>query len=155
LGLILYQTPWPLLIRYSLTELTEIFREYGEDKRAYYLAKAIVAARQEKPIASALELAELIKSKVPVRFRGKIHPATKIFQALRMETNQELENLQTVLPAAADLLIPGGRLVVVSFHSGEDRIVKRFFKDNPVFTILTKRPIVASDSEQRCKSTCS
>lgn len=134
--------------QYSLTDLTKIFREYGEEKRAYYLAKAIVAVRQEKPIESALELAELIKSKVPVRFRGKIHPATKVFQALRMETNQELENLQIVLPAAADLLVSGGKLVVVSFHSGEDRIVKRFFRDNSFLQVLTKRPIIASDSEK-------
>lgn len=134
--------------QYSLLDLTRIFREYGEEKRAYYLAKAIVARRQEKPIESAFELAELIKSKVPIKFRGKIHPATKVFQALRMETNQELENLQTVLPAATNLLISGGKLVVVSFHSGEDRIVKNFFRNSSVLKIITKRPIIANDSEK-------
>lgn len=134
--------------QYSLLDLTRIFREYGEEKRAYYFAKAIIARREQEPIESAFELAELIKSKVPVKFRGRIHPATKVFQALRMETNQELENLQTVLPAAADLLAHGGRLVVVSFHSGEDRIVKNFFKNNPFLKVVTKKPIVATDSEK-------
>ncbi len=132
---------------YSLLELTRIFREFGEDKRAYMLAKAIVEARKKKPITTAAELATLVESKVPMRFRGKIHPATRIFQALRMETNGELDNLRTVLPAAIDLLAPGGRLVVVSFHSGEDRIVKHFFKDNESLKILTKRPLVPTDEE--------
>ena len=133
---------------YSLLELTRIFREFGEDKRAYMLAKAIVEARRKKPITTAAELATLVESKVPMRFRGKIHPATRIFQALRMETNAELDNLRSVLPAAIDLLAPGGRLVVVSFHSGEDRIVKHFFKNNEHLRILTKRPLVPTEDEE-------
>ena len=134
---------------YSLLELTRIFREFGEDKRAYFLAKAIVEARKKKPITTAAELAALVESKVPARFRGKIHPATRIFQALRMETNSELENLRTVLPAASQLLLSGGRLVVVSFHSGEDRIVKHFFKDNESLKILTKKPLVPTEGEEQ------
>lgn len=133
---------------YSLLELTRIFREFGEDKRAYMLAKAIVEARRKKSITTAVELAALVESKVPVRFRGRIHPATRIFQALRMETNGELDNLREVLPAASELLLPGGKLVVVSFHSGEDRIVKHFFKDNEHLKILTKKPLVPTESEE-------
>lgn len=133
---------------YSLPELTRIFRDFGEDKRAYLLAKAIVEARKKKPIVSAAELAALVESKVPMRFRGKIHPATRIFQALRMETNGELDNLREVLPAASKLLRPGGRLVVVSFHSGEDRIVKHFLKNNEGWKIVTKKPLVPTIQEE-------
>jgi len=132
---------------YSLLELTRIFREYGEEKRAYQLAKAIVAARRVQPIKTAAQLADLIAAQVPARFRGKIHPATRVFQALRLETNAELESLEEVLPAAVELLVPTGRLVVVSFHSGEDRIVKRFFKNRADLEILTKRPIPVSAQE--------
>lgn len=136
-----------IINNYPLLELTRIFREYGEEKRAYYLAKVIVEGRRLKKIETSSELANLIESKTPARFRGKIHPATRIFQALRMETNDELENLRFVLPAAVNLLKPGGRLVLVSFHSGEDRIVKHFFKDNSSLQILTKKPIKVSPQE--------
>jgi len=134
---------------YPLLELTRIFREYGEEKRAYYLAKAIVEARRQKPIATTKELVEIIVSNSPKRFYTKINPATKVFQALRMETNQELENLSTVLPDAVELLKPGGRLVVVSFHSGEDRIVKQFFRKTPNLEILTKKPLIPEEEEVR------
>ncbi len=136
-----------IINEYPLLELTRIFREYGEEKRAYQLAKAIVAARSIQPIKTAAQLANLIEAQVPARFRGKIHPATRIFQALRLETNAELESLQEVLPAAVELLAPKGKLVVVSFHSGEDRIVKRFFKSREDIEILTKRPIPVSAQE--------
>jgi len=132
---------------YPLLELTRIFREYGEEKRAYYLAKAIVAARQQKPIKTTKDLVDIIISRTKKRFHYKIHPATKVFQALRMETNQELNNLKEVLPAASQLLKSGGRLIVVSFHSGEDRIVKLFFKNALDLEILTKKPLIASESE--------
>lgn len=132
---------------YDLLELTEIFREYGEERRAYQIAKAIVASRRQKRLETTADLLAVIEKAVPFRHYSKINPATKIFQALRMETNEELNVLREVLPQALNILKPGGRLVVVSFHSGEDRIVKRFLKDNSEVKILTKRPQVAQDEE--------
>ncbi len=142
--------------KYPLLELTRIFREYGEEKMAYQIAQAIVEARKLKNINTTAELVAIIEARIPFRFRRRIHPATRIFQALRMETNEELKNLVEVLPQALELLEKNGRLVVVSFHSGEDRIVKRFLKDNPAVTVITKRPLVPSDQEiednQRARS---
>lgn len=133
--------------QYPLLDLTRVFREYGEERRAYQIAKAIVSERRGKKIATTAELVAIIERVVPPRFRSKIHPATRVFQALRMETNRELAALTAVLPQAAQLLKPKGRLVVVSFHSGEDRIVKRFFKASSDLQILTKRPLTPRDSE--------
>jgi len=132
---------------YDLLELTRIFREYGEERRAYQIAKAIVSERKKKRIKTGGDLLSIIEKIIPFRHYSKINPATKIFQALRMETNDELQSLRDVLPQALELLKPTGRLVVISFHSGEDRIVKRFFKDSSGIKILTKRPLIASDSE--------
>jgi len=132
---------------FPLLELTRIFRDYGEEKRAYYIAKAIVSARQEKRIKTTSELVAIIEKAVPFRYHVKIHPATRIFQALRMATNEELQVLSEVLPQAVEFLKPGGRIVVVSFHSGEDRIVKRFFKSTENLYILTKRPLIPTDTE--------
>ncbi len=132
---------------YSLPDLTRIFREYGEEKRAYQIAKGIIAARRERSITSTLDLVKIVERIVPSRVRSKIHPATRIFQALRIETNDELGALREVLPVALKILVPGGRLVVVSFHSGEDRIVKRFFRSSEALDILTKKPLTPSESE--------
>ena len=136
-----------IINEYSLLELTETFREYGEERRAYQIAKEIVASRKQKRLETTSDLISVIEKAVPFRHYSKINPATKIFQALRMETNEELAVLKEVLPKAIDILKPGGRLVVVSFHSGEDRIVKRFLKDNPEVKVLTKRPIIAQEEE--------
>lgn len=132
---------------YPLAELTRIFREYGEEREAYHIAKAIVEGRKRKKLETTAELVALIEQAVPPRFRSRIHPATKVFQALRMETNEELPVLSEVLPAAARRLKTGGRLVVVSFHSGEDRIVKRYLKDTSGWKILTKRPEIPQEDE--------
>ena len=132
---------------YPLLELTRVFREYGEERRAYQIAKAIVAARTEKRIKTTADLVAAIEKAVPFRYHVKIHPATRIFQALRMETNEELQVLSEVLPQAIAQLKPGGRIVVVSFHSGEDRIVKRFFKSTDNLHILTKRPLIPTEAE--------
>lgn len=136
-----------ILNSYPLLELTRIFREYGEERRAYQIAKAIVNARRQKRLETTADLVAVIEQAVPARFYHKIHPATRIFQALRMETNGELGALAAVLPQVVSNLKSGGRLVVVSFHSGEDRIVKRFLKDNPEVRILTKKPLVPSEEE--------
>lgn len=132
---------------YPLLELTRIFQEYGEERSGYRIAQAIVAARRIKKLETTGDLVRVIESAVPFRAHSKIHPATRIFQALRMETNEELSVLSEALPDAVALLKTGGRLVVVSFHSGEDRIVKRFLRQADNIEILTKRPLVPSEEE--------
>ena len=117
-----------LLATLDADELTGLFRRYGEEPHAGRIARAIVDARRAAPIATAEELAALVERvtpRAPGR-RGRIHPATRVFQALRIAVNEELDALEAALAAAVDLLRPGGRLVVLSYHSLEDRIVKRF-----------------------------
>ncbi len=132
---------------YDLLELTRIFREYGEEKHAYRIAKMIVSERRIKRIKTTRDLVAVIEQAVPFKYGSKIHVATRVFQALRMETNEELISLSEVLPLAVSLLKPEGRLVVVSFHSGEDRIVKRYFKSEINIKILTKRPLIPTEKE--------
>jgi 16S rRNA (cytosine1402-N4)-methyltransferase len=109
-------------------ELAALFRRYGEEPAAWRIARAIVEARRTTPISSAEDLAALVEHVLPGNPRRprRIHPATRVFQALRIAVNEELDALQAGLAAAVDLLRPGGRLVVLSYHSLEDRIVKRF-----------------------------
>jgi len=128
-------------------DLSEIFRDLGEERKWRECAKAICQARRKKRITTTKELAEIISTVVPRR--GKIHPATLIFQAIRLAVNQELEVLQRVLRDATQLLALGGRLGVISFHSLEDRIVKNDFRDDANVTILTKKPIVATFEESK------
>ena len=111
-------------------ELTALFRRYGEEPFAGRIARAIVEARRTAPVRTAEELAELVARAAPSRAPGRrrIHPATRVFQALRIAVNEELDALEAALAAALDLLRPGGRLVVLSYHSLEDRIVKRFLQ---------------------------
>ncbi len=116
------------LARATQQELAEVIRDYGEERFAPAVAKAIVAARAGQPVARTGELASLVEKAVRTREPGQ-HPATRTFQALRIFVNQELEELALVLPQALEALAPGGRLVVISFHSLEDRIVKRFLRD--------------------------
>ena len=118
-----------LLATLDAGELAALFRRYGEEPRAGRIARAIVDARSTAPVATAEELAALIERVVPPNPRQprRTHPATRVFQALRIAVNEELESLEAGLAAAMDLLRPGGRLVVLSYHSLEDRIVKRFF----------------------------
>jgi 16S rRNA (cytosine1402-N4)-methyltransferase len=119
-----------LLASLDAIELTALLRRFGEEPRAPRIARAIIAARQTAPITTAEELAELIVRVAPAGLPGRrrIHPATRVFQALRIAVNSELDALDEALVAAVDLLRPGGRLVVLSYHSLEDRIVKRFFQ---------------------------
>jgi 16S rRNA (cytosine1402-N4)-methyltransferase len=119
-----------LLASLDAAELTALFRRYGEEPKAGRIARAIVEARKTAPIATAEELAALVGRVVPrdPRKPRRIHPATRVFQALRIAVNEELDALQAGLAAALDLLRPGGRLVVLSYHSLEDRIVKRFIQ---------------------------
>ena len=117
-----------LVASLDVNELTALFRRYGEEPRAGRIARAIVDARKTAPITTAEELAALIERVLPPNPRQprRTHPATRVFQALRIAVNEELDALQEGLTAALDLLRPGGRLVVLSYHSLEDRIVKRF-----------------------------
>ena len=114
----------------SERELTHIFRQYGEERYAKQIARAIARRRRERPFERTGELVETIKNAIPAPARfGDGHPARRVFQALRIAVNDELTALEDALPAAVELLNPGGRLGVISFHSLEDRIVKRFLRD--------------------------
>ncbi len=142
------RTARDLVNRLSYPELVKLLRDYGEEKRAERIARAIVEARKRKPIETSGELAEIVARAVRKRKR-KEHPATLTFQALRIAVNQELENLARFLSEAPEILKPGGRLAVISFHSLEDRLVKRAFKADPRWRVLTKKPIRPSPEEVR------
>jgi 16S rRNA (cytosine1402-N4)-methyltransferase len=136
------------LVRAEIRDITEVIRNYGEERFAFQIAKKIVAARSERPITTTVQLATLVREAVRTREPGQ-DPATRTFQALRIHINQELEQLSLVLPQAMDVLKPGGRLVVISFHSLEDRIVKRFMRDQAVPDNLPKDfPLRAVDLPQ-------
>ena len=119
--------------KYDESDLIKIFRNYGEEKFARRIASSICKIRDEQNITSTLELADIVKKSVPYNNSRK-HPATKVFQALRIEVNQELNELSDALPFLFDALKPQGRLLALTFHSLEDRIVKNFFKE------ITKLP---------------
>ena len=147
-------------------ELTRIFRDYGEERYARQIARSIVRRRREHPIERTGELVEIIRAAIPAPARfGDGHPAKRVFQALRIAVNDELGSLEHALPAALDMLRPGGRLAVISFHSLEDRIVKRFLRaqekgctcppdfpvcvcgHEPALRALSRRPVKPSPAE--------
>ena len=151
--------------KYSKEDLARIFYKYGEDKFSNNIAKKIVEYRATKPIETTLELVEIIKSAVPIKFRLDKHPARQIFQAIRIEVNHELDELEPALEQALDLLKVGGRVCVITFHSLEDRIVKNYFKEKceiddrvkgmpnipneylPDFRLVSNKAIVPSNEE--------
>lgn len=136
------------LARADVREITQVVRDYGEERFAFQIAKKIVAARSERPIATTGQLAAHVREAVRTREPGQ-DPATRTFQALRIHINQELEQLALALPQARDVLNPEGRLVVISFHSLEDRIVKRFMRDEAAPDNLPKNlPLKASQLPQ-------
>lgn len=152
--------------KYSEKQLAEIFRSYGEEPHARLIAAAIVQERQDRPFTRTLDLANLIAAKVRVRGKKKIHPATKVFQALRIEVNKEMEALVKVLPEAVRSLEVGGRVIVVAYHSLEDKTVKMFFREEskeyinlpeelttrklePNLKIITRKPLAPTDDEVR------
>lgn len=137
-----------LVNRLSYPQLVDLLRTYGEEPRAAAIARAIVEARRRKRIETSAELAEIVARAVRPRKRGE-HPATLTFQALRIAVNRELENLKRFLTGAPEVLKPGGRLVVISFHSLEDRLVKRAFREDARLKVLTKKPIRPSEEEVR------
>jgi 16S rRNA (cytosine1402-N4)-methyltransferase len=130
-------------------EIRRILGEWGEERYAGRIARRIVSEREKNPLKTASALADLIARTVPRR--GRIHPATRSFQALRIAVNRELENLERVLAAMPGLLEPGGTAVVIGFHSLEDRMVKRSFRagaEAGVWEILTRKPLIASAGEK-------
>lgn len=125
------------LARAELREITEVIRNYGEERFAFQIAKKVVAARGEQPIVTTAQFAALVREAVRTREPGQ-DPATRSFQALRIHINQELRQLEIALPQAIELLAPGGRLVVISFHSLEDRIVKNFMRTRSTADVMPK-----------------
>jgi len=142
-----------IINEWSEERIEKIIEEYGEEKFARKIAKKIVEERKKGRIKSTFQLVKIIKEVIPARFQNeKIHCATRTFQALRIAVNDELGNVEKVLPQAISVLPPGGRLVVISFHSLEDRIVKNFLNQKSkegLIKILTKKPVTAEASEIR------
>ncbi|MFZ2975346.1 MAG: 16S rRNA (cytosine(1402)-N(4))-methyltransferase RsmH [Candidatus Moraniibacteriota bacterium] len=151
---------------YEQKELERIIRDYGEEKFWKIIVKKIIEYRKEKKIETTQELADIVKNAIPEKFRhSKLNLATKTFQALRIEVNQELKNLEKFIPQAIERLKPKGRLAIISFHSLEDRIVKNIFRENargcicppdfpqcvcgkkPKVVIITRKPIAPTDLE--------
>ena len=159
------RSAYDIINTYSESDLAKVIYEYGEERFARNIAHQIVVARQERPVTTTFELVELIKAAIPARYQqGGGHPAKRTFQALRIETNNEIGNLQESLEKAISLLNTGGRICVISFHSLEDRIVKevfnkyakaeasnRFMPAEPTkileYRLITKKPILPSSEE--------
>lgn len=145
-------TAYEVVNNYSLEELTNIFYKYGEEKYAKSIAKGIVLERANKKIETTLELAEIIKNNVPEKYRKKGHPARKVFQAIRIEVNDELNVLEIALKDALKLLKPGGRICVITFHSLEDKICKRIFREvSEIPKELEKLPVIPDDLKPKFK----
>ncbi|HDD52524.1 MAG TPA: 16S rRNA (cytosine(1402)-N(4))-methyltransferase RsmH, partial [Thermosulfidibacter takaii] len=136
---------------YSQGELERIFREYGEERWAKKIARNIVDTRRRFAITTTTALAQVVEWSIPRKFHPKkIHPATRVFQALRIEVNKELEELEKGLEAGLEVLRPGGRFLVISFHSLEDGIVKRAFREwerEGLGEVITKKPVTPSAEE--------
>lgn len=162
-----FQKDEPLDMRYDLTggmptaadvvnglsekELADVIYQYGEERMSRRMAKHIVEQRKKKKIETTKELADVILAAVGRGYeKGRIHPATRVFQALRIYVNKELENLEKILADCDEIVKPGGRIVIISFHSLEDRIVKTRFREKEkekIGKIITKKPITATEDE--------
>ena len=142
-----------LINRWPEAQLADAIFQFGEERFSRRIARAIVRARERHPLGTTKELVSVIEGAVPANYRhGRLHCATRTFQALRISVNQELDCLETALRDAVDVLSPGGRLCVISFHSLEDRIVKHTFralsgKEDPALVVLTKKPQVSTREE--------
>ena len=135
-------------IKCAEADLAQLFFELGEERFSRRIARRIVEDRKTEPIQTTGQLAELVRRSVPSRARhGPIDPATRVFQALRIAVNDELGQLEAALKAIPELLVPGGRAAIISFHSLEDRRVKWAFKTNSKLTVLTKKPVTATAQE--------
>ncbi len=139
---------WRIINRMRPESLADIIHEFGEERFSRRIARRIAAVREQTPIRSARDLARVVVSAVPRQTPPpRIHPATRTFQALRIAVNQELKSLRIALERIPTRLSPGGRLVVISFHSLEDRLVKEAFRNRQVWTNLTKSPVEATQDE--------
>jgi 16S rRNA (cytosine1402-N4)-methyltransferase len=139
---------WRMINRMRPESLADIIHEFGEERFSRRIARRIAAVREQTPIRSARDLARVVVSAVPRQTPPpRIHPATRTFQALRIAVNQELKSLRIALERIPTRLSPGGRLVVISFHSLEDRLVKEAFRNRQVWTNLTKSPVGATEDE--------
>ncbi|MFH1610538.1 MAG: 16S rRNA (cytosine(1402)-N(4))-methyltransferase RsmH [Patescibacteria group bacterium] len=137
---------------YSLEDIYDVLKNYGDYPRARHLSERILKQRKLKKFKNTSDLVDLVLEVSPRQWKDKTHPATKVFQALRIAVNNELGNLEDVLPQAVEILESGGKLVVISFHSSEDKIVKTYFKEhgrgeNKILNILTKKPLVPTQEE--------
>ena len=160
------KSAYDIVNTYSKEKLVEIFYKYGEEKWSSRIADFIVNARKDKPIETTFELVDLIKAAIPAKARQNgPHPATRVFQAIRIEVNGELQRLEEAIESMIDVLAPGGRIAIITFHSLEDRIVKQAFKrfenpcvcppkmpmcvcgKKPVGKVVTRKPIVPSEEE--------
>ena len=147
------ETAADLINQWPEAQLADAIFQFGEERFSRRIARAIVRARERHPLATTKELVSAIEGSVPANYRhGRLHCATRTFQAIRIAVNQELDCLEPALRDAVDVLSPGGRLCVISFHSLEDRIVKHTFralssKDHPALMVLTKRPQVSTSEE--------
>jgi 16S rRNA (cytosine1402-N4)-methyltransferase len=161
-------TAGEIINKYKEEELLKIFREYGDERYAMRIAREIAKQRKIKPLKTTKELVSIISSAVPENYKhGKIHFATRVFQALRIETNEELESIREFIPKAINILDKGGRLAIISFHSGEDKIVKEIFRENvrgcicppgfpvcrcgrkPAVKLVNRKPISPREEEMR------
>lgn len=159
------KTAYEVINTYTVEQLTDIFRKYGEEKHAMKIAKEIETERSIKNIETTFELVDIIDRCYPYKEKRNTHPAKKVFQALRIEVNNELEEVETALKDSLKLLNKGGRIVVITFHSLEDRICKNIFKENtkinevikgmpnipeemlPDYKLVTNKPILPSSEE--------
>jgi 16S rRNA (cytosine1402-N4)-methyltransferase len=131
--------------RWEAAKLAEVFYKYGEERLSRQIARRIV---EKRPFQTTTQLADAIAQSVPPKYRyGRIHPATRVFQALRIVVNEEISSLETFLNKAPHWLKLGGRIGIISFHSLEDRIVKHSFRDSPLLRVLTKKPIMPQEKE--------
>jgi 16S rRNA (cytosine1402-N4)-methyltransferase len=143
-----HPTAGEIVNTYSRDDLADIFYYYGEERQSRRIAARIVAERQKGPIDTTTRLAQIVSEAIPRKYHPrKIHVATKVFQALRIFVNKELENLTTILDRVTDILKPGGRVCIITFHSLEDRLVKWKFRENPLLHVLTKKPVTPTREE--------
>lgn len=145
-------TAYDVVNNYSIEELTDIFFRYGEEEYSRNIARKIIEKRKEKPIKTTLELADIISESVPAKRKRKSHPAKKVFQAIRIEVNKELEVFESALKDAIELLNPGGRICVITFHSLEDRICKTIFKEySEIDSKVKGLPIIPDEYKPKLK----